>query len=741
MSSNDLRNSKLEFTPAFGTQPQQLKVISDFEENMKSVAAYLIALLSFNLIGAFVVPVSESPVLSEDNLISDFQRIDPEDFSSETLPTKAWLWKDEYRLFVHFEAVIDENFETGIPSMRDEQSDKSDYLRVQLLTMPEQHFAYYFLAFPNSTLQDGTRNPDLSVDYRWDSTYSYESSYTNDLWTLTMSIPLGELRFTGKPPHKWKIILGRYNSKSGDLFSMPPLITSLGKDYFLLAQDITLQEPIQKKLNLQYKPYFVKAYDLMQRSSTFDPDNLGYWHRQVVHLNTRIKMSINPDFSDVPPDDASDIYNQKYQSKYAENRFFFIEDLDVFQWQDVLYTRSIIQPRIAFKATGVSQSIKWGILSALDRQIEEAGTIINHDDFLHAFVIRPTIDNLKLGTGLVSRLNNKYSNHVLCFDANLEFAKDWSLDSRYRHSLRDDDRVSSTGSTNGYNGKISLMYTPKQWDILAYYQRVSKEYQADAGYSMNTDYHCLYGIARWDSGTRDRYLRQSNAALYAGIYTYNLDADVHPDEYDLGVTLFADFCPKYDITFASYLNQLLDYQQDEHQTFGTSLSATYKAWNWLNFYYRLAVGKALVYSLYDTHFLQSSELSIWGNLSSNFSYTIAFSLRQYDYPKNNTIVQGNDQYTVILDDRYLIANTSLNFNPNLKTQISIGCSMDSYEYSSYNIYGWGQFFGNLRYELLPKSFLYLGFNTRQSKQSDFYHPFEDFRKDSATAYLKLSLTI
>ena len=89
MSSNDLRNNDLEFTPASGTQPQQLKAISDFEENMKSVAAYLIALLSCNLIGAFVVPVSESPVLSEDNLISDFRRVDPEDFSSETLPTKA----------------------------------------------------------------------------------------------------------------------------------------------------------------------------------------------------------------------------------------------------------------------------------------------------------------------------------------------------------------------------------------------------------------------------------------------------------------------------------------------------------------------------------------------------------------------------------------------------------------------------------------------------------------------------
>lgn len=709
---------------------------------MKLIAVYLfIALLSFNYLCALVVPISENPVFCEDNLISDFQRIDPEDFTFEKLPTKVWLWRDESRLFIHFEAVIDDNFEPGIPKMRDEQSDNSDYLRVQLITMPEQCFAYYFLAFPNHTLQDGTRNPDLSVDYRWDSTYSYESSYTDDLWTLTMSITLGELRFTGEPPYNWKMILGRSNSKSGDLFSMPPLVTSQGKDYFLLAQDITLQEPIKKKLRLQYKPYFVKAYDLMQRTSTFDPENVGLDISMHPGQNTRIKMSINPDFSDVPPDNASDVYNQKYQSMYAENRFFFIEDLDVFQLQDVLHTRSITQPQLAFKATGVSQSIKWGYLSAWDRRIEEDGAAINHDDFFNAFVIRPTFENLKLGSGLVSRLNDRYSNHVLCFDSSLEFAKDCFLDSRFSYSLRDDDKVSSTRSPYGYNGKISLLYTPKQWDLSTYYQRISKEYHADAGYSMSTDYHCLYGTAKWDSGSRIKYPRQSNVTLFAGIYSYNLDADVHPEEYDLGVSLYTDFYPRFDITLSSYLDKLLDYHQDEHQTFATSLSSTYKAWDCLNLYCRLAVGKALVYSLNDTHNFHSSELSTLGYLSNNFSYQISFSYRQYDYPKNNIILQGSDQYTVILDDRYLIANTRLQFNPSRKTQISFGFSMDSYEYSDIDIFGWVRFFGNLRYELLPDSILYMGFNTRQSKQSDFYHLLEDFRKDSATAYLKLSLTI
>lgn len=66
------------------------------------------------------LPDSQEPVLTDDNLLTGFVRIDPDDKIPETLPTKAWLWQDGSDLVVHFEATIDATFTKGELSVKDE---------------------------------------------------------------------------------------------------------------------------------------------------------------------------------------------------------------------------------------------------------------------------------------------------------------------------------------------------------------------------------------------------------------------------------------------------------------------------------------------------------------------------------------------------------------------------------------------------------------------------------------------
>lgn len=302
------------------------------EVNMKALFVVLAAVMLCASLPALIVPNSATPVLTPQNMISSFVRVDPDDMKPETLPTKAWIWQDGNDLMVYFEAEIDAGFQTGRASMRD-QGAGSDYLRVQLITQPESYYAYYYLAFPVGGLMDGTRNMNMSVDYSWNSSYSYESDYSGKLWRLTMRIPLSELRFPSQPPYQWKVILARYNKGKEEIYSAPYVNTNMGKDYFLKGIDLQLNHPIKRKLDIKLKPYLVRSYDLMYKTSSFDPDNLGLDVSLNPGQRTRVKLSFNPDYSDVPPDNASDNYNSKYPPYYNENRFFFSEDIDAFGWR------------------------------------------------------------------------------------------------------------------------------------------------------------------------------------------------------------------------------------------------------------------------------------------------------------------------------------------------------------------------------------------------------------------------
>ena len=132
---------------------------------------------------------------------------------------------------------------------------------------------------------------------------------------------------------------------------------------------------------------------------------------------------------------------------------------------------------------------------------------------------------------------------------------------------------------------------------------------------------------------------------------------------------------------------------------------------------------------------------MWGTIARKLGYTIYLSNRQYGYDKINTVVVNGTPQTVVLDDNYSILNAYLSYDPNAKARALIGTSIDSYERGADK--AWLQFYGNIRYEIMPESFLYMGFSTQQTKTADFEYDtaFQDFRKDSATAYVKLALTL
>lgn len=707
---------------------------------MKNLWMLVAALVFCGHVFAIVVPYSDVPVLTEDNMITDFSRIDPEDGKPETLKTKAWLWQDGNDLVVYFEAEIDETFEVHAAKMRD-MGGGSDYLRVQLVTAPQSYFAYYLLAFPQGGLYDGTRNTDLSVDYGWNCNYSYESSFGGGMWRLTMRIPLHELRFPAKAPYDWKIILGRYNKRGEEIYSSPFVVSSMGKDYFLNGHDIRLEHPIKRDMDVKIKPYLVKSYDLTDKSASFDPDNLGLDISLNPSQRTRIKLSFNPDYSDVPPDGASDDYNSKYPPYYNENRFFFSEDIDAFGFSDTaLYTRNIAKPSFAFKATGSTQYLKWGVLGARDKEITEGGYLINPDDYFQVLSLRPVFKQFDLNTGIVSRINKGYFNHVLQGTAGWEFIPDWQVIGAFLGSTKKDE-AEAPHSRQGHASQLVLNYSPEEFNATIGYGIITKDFESDAGYYTDKDTHGGSASLGWNPKAKDRFLRSFSVGGWGSYYQHGLDAQNPATEYSLGFNANALFKPKFNCSVIGNYNQALDLYDNPHQTYNGLLQAGYNASNLIALHGAVNAGKTIVYQLSETYPYMALNVSAWGTISKKLLYSISSQYRQFGYDRYNQITMGGNEYTIFLDDRYVILNSTLTYHASKKAQVAIGGSLDSYERSTSK--GWARVYGSVRYEIMPESFIYMGFSTQQTKTEDFQYDtaFDHFRKDSSTAYVKLAITL
>jgi hypothetical protein len=423
---------------------------------MKKVILTLILIFTGIILYAINIPYSQTELKTETNHLSEFVRISPDDSLAIPLQTDVWLWHDKENLFVLCEAEIDENFEKGKLANADEWVD-CDFFRIQIITDVKNYYAYMFSSYPLGNQYDGIRQSDMQVDKDWNSNYKYENIISDNLWKSTMKIPLKDLRFYGNPPYNWKIILTRYFEKVEDFYSFPYGTIAMGKDYFRTAYDVTINEELSKNKNYRITPYFIKKYDLLEETDSFDPENIGLDFSYNPTSATKVKITLNPDFSDIPMDTAEDNFNVRYAPHFEENRFFFIEDLDVFGVSNNLfYSRHIMQPRYAIKLTGNSEHFSYGFLSAMDKEVSENNEILNNDDIYNLLAFKPKWEKLSVQITLLNRMNKDYHNEVLVINPSWEFMKNQSVWVEIDFTLKDASDIESIKGYSmycGYNGK------------------------------------------------------------------------------------------------------------------------------------------------------------------------------------------------------------------------------------------------------------------------------------------------
>ncbi|MFO7660042.1 MAG: hypothetical protein R6V77_03935 [Candidatus Cloacimonadaceae bacterium] len=708
---------------------------------MRLVQILLTLAFCFSLLNALEIPFSTVPVKTDENLITNLVRIDPDDKKAETLPTQVWLWHDEENFYAQVESVIDSTFMPGNFAQRDLDT-KGDYLFLNIITNVQTKYAYHFSATPSGSLAEGTKDINQGSYYDWNSSYSYTTNQNDTLWTVVFKIPFKDMRFNAKPPYKWRFTLSRYHEKKREYYAVPYYKESNSKDFYDKAIDITMTHKIKGKQDWKFRPYFVKSYDLVNKTGTFDPENVGLDISFNPSTKTKLKLALNPDFTDVPPDDASNIYNEKYPTYYYENRFFFIEDIDAFGVDDqMFYTRNIVQPQVAVKFTGNHNKWNYGYLAAKDKKMSEDGEIINPDDFYQLASVINKGDKHRVIFSGASRMNDGYYNHFGRGYWNYEFLKDLFIGSSHLYSTKyvEGDSLNSEFNQQGMYSTINFNATPGNWDIYSSYQNLQKDVNLDMGYLYDTGLEGYDLGASWSLRPREKYLRSMYASL-GGAYYNGLEPN-RPFKYIGGSSmLLMNFLPKYTLMWTFYINRE-EYLGKEHDTWNVTFNPMLARWQAFNPALAVSIGKSLIYSLNQTKDYYYLRANASGRVGQSVIWSVIIYHYEYDYDKLNYIDSPIGPLPLLLDNSYQIANAKLIYNFSNKMTITNGLNLSSYERSS--THADVSFYSNFRYEFKKDWFLYLGYKTRQlqdepSVQDDWMG---HFRRNSASAYLKLSLTI
>ncbi len=286
--------------------------------------------------------VLEEPVWAEAFPISNFRQTVPLEGDLVSEPTEVFLAYDEAAIYIGA-TLGDRSGVTTRLARRDSGLDDSDVLVVLLDSYHDHETAYRFWANPSGSKGDAivTGNSTGAGDASWDPVWQVETQVTASGWIAEMRIPFSQLRFSGDQLQVWGVQVERRINRNQESATFPftPTLERAGVSRFAHLDGI---EGIEPGRRLELLPYVVARGEYLQpvRSSGVSFGNpyqsradhsgsVGLDLKYRLTSNTTIDATVNPDFGQVELD-PSVINLTAFETRYDEQRPFFIEGADIF---------------------------------------------------------------------------------------------------------------------------------------------------------------------------------------------------------------------------------------------------------------------------------------------------------------------------------------------------------------------------------------------------------------------------
>jgi hypothetical protein len=459
-------------------------------------------------------------------ILNGFSLYQPADGRPAPDSTEVRVWYSSDAIHFGIRAYADPGTVAATLADRDRVG-SDDNIELHLDTFHERNRAFVFIVNPLGIQADGTRSEgggsipgsnvgpgqnDLSADFVWDS----RGRLTAWGFEVEVRIPFATLRYPTSTPQTWGLQIDRRVQRNGYEETWTQARRA-GASF--IAQSGAL-EGLTGMRHGQVAELNPELTNTTRGAACCAPapDRWSYSSNPQIGGNARWAMgsnfvlngTIKPDFSQVEADATQVAADERFALFYPERRPFFVEALDQFNVPNQLvYTRTIVQPDAAAKLTGKLARADVGLLSARDQ-----GRFVN-------------IVRLRQGIGRQSQAGLLYSdrvgqgrnNRVVGADTRIVFRRIYYASLQAAQSF-----TSANGPTSsGPMWEAVVDATNRAWGFHYNVLGIHRDFRTDNGFTPRTGYVKPNASNRFSwYGTPGAFVERFNVMLSAnGIWKYD----------------------------------------------------------------------------------------------------------------------------------------------------------------------------------------------------------------------------
>ena len=481
----------------------------------------------------FIPRVSERPKL--DGLLTEsmwmqaarldnFCEISPGDNIKPQCETEALFAYDDENFYIGFICHDDSPGDIRASICDRDELFRDDFAGIILDTFGDKQNSYEFFVNPYGVQGDLRRTQD-SEDETFDIIWHSGGHINSRGWTAEAAIPFRSLRFPDKHEQEWLIHILRIRPRgSREQHSWAPISRD---ESCLLCQAARFKgiEGVNRGKNLEILPYAIASQsgalrdseDPAKGFSDGDPmGEAGIGAKYGITPNLTLDLTYNPDFSQVESDAAQIDVNTTFALFFPERRPFFLEGRDIFDTDNLIYTRSVNDPILAAKLTGKVGKYTLGYVLARD---DLSPFIVPFEDNSEITLGGKSVSNILrvkrdilsdsyVGLIATDRHLDDGSNSILVADGNVRFLENYRLSGQlgYSHTREPDDPGLSSDFSDTTFGekKYTSVFDGESFDgrglhlefdrdarhlgFEFWYNDMSPTFRADNGFVTNNNY-------------------------------------------------------------------------------------------------------------------------------------------------------------------------------------------------------------------------------------------------------------
>lgn len=497
----------------------------------------------------------DDPVWKQAAIFKDFIQTAPGDNIAPSKSTLVYLGYDEKNLYIAFHCFDEPDKIRATIAKRDEIFNE-DNVRVWLGTYNDRRRAYILVFNPYGIQQDGIYTEEQGPDFSIDIVMESKGMITADGWTVEVKIPFKSLRYTVGKGKLWSFNAARSISRfNGEFDQWMPQNRNIS-GFLIQHGEITGLDDIKTERTLEIVPNLTLSetgtrlrtipQSIRDQLDLLDPgrflnepvkQDLGVNIKFGITPNITFDAAINPDFAEIESDAPVITANERFPISFQEKRPFFLEGADIFQSPlQVFYSRTIIDPDVAFKLTGKIGKTSFGLIAASDNALGNYSKEELRDPIISQYISEFSGKNATFGVirlkhdigknnyiGFFGTYRNfpEQKNILSAFDGKVQFnpktvlqfqfvgtkSKRCFFDSSFEPSLdqeqaqRNLDICSSYlnpgtyyqyRNGNGFGYFVNLSYTEKNRGFTIEASGINKDYRADVGFVTRTNTNNLY---------------------------------------------------------------------------------------------------------------------------------------------------------------------------------------------------------------------------------------------------------